>query len=101
MRSKYKVYENEGVYFLTSTIIEWVPIFTSKLYFNILASSLNFCTENKDLKIFSWVILDNPFHLVCQAPELSKTIQSLKRHTVKEIISQLELENKKLSTGHF
>jgi putative transposase len=94
MRTSYKVYENEAMYFVTSSIIEWVPIFTSKVYFDILVNSLNFCTQNKDLKIFSWVVLDNHFHLVCQAPELSKTLQSLKRHTAKEILAQLELDNK-------
>jgi len=95
MRSSYKIYEKEGVYFITSTIIEWIPVFTSKDYFDILVSSLNYCAENKELHIFSWVILDNHFHLVCHAPELGKAVQSLKRHTASQIISQLEQDNKK------
>jgi len=95
MRSSYKVYEKEGVYFITSTIIEWIPVFTSKVYFDILVSSLNHCVKHKELHIFSWVILDNHFHLVCHAPKLSKTIQSMKRHTANQIIAQLELDNKK------
>ena len=74
MRSSYKVYEKEGVYFITSTIIEWLPVFTSKDYFDFLVSSLNYCAEQKELHIFSWVILENHFHLVCHAPELSKTV---------------------------
>ncbi len=95
MRSSYKIYEKEGIYFITSTIVEWVPVFVNKAYFDILVSSLNFCVEHKNLDIFAWVILDNHFHLVCHAPELSKTLQSLKRHTAKEIIEQLESDNKK------
>ena len=95
MRSSYKVYEKEGIYFITSTIVEWMPVFTNKIYFDILVSSLNFCAEQKELKIFSWVILDNHFYLVCRASELSKTVQSLKRHTAKQILEQLETDNKK------
>jgi REP element-mobilizing transposase RayT len=32
--------------------------------------------------------------MVCQATELSKIIQALKRHTTKEIIQQLEIDKK-------
>jgi len=79
VRSHYKIYEKEGIYLVTSTIIEWIPIFVNKSYFDILVSSLNFCVEYKNLRNFYWVILDNYFYLLCQAPELGKTIQSLKR----------------------
>ena len=95
MRSNYKVNEKEGIYFITSTIIEWIPVFTSKVYFDILVSSLNYCIEYKKLIVFSWVIMDNHFHLVCHAPELSKTLQSMKRHMAKQIIAQLKSDNKK------
>jgi hypothetical protein len=30
MRSRYKITEKDGVYFVTSTIVEWIPVFTSK-----------------------------------------------------------------------
>ncbi|MCK5145695.1 hypothetical protein KAR48_03005 [bacterium] len=32
MRDRYKIFDEEGVYLLTSTIIEWLPIFTSRIY---------------------------------------------------------------------
>ncbi|MDQ7063580.1 MAG: transposase [candidate division KSB1 bacterium] len=101
MRSNYKIYEKKGVYFVTSTITAWIPIFVNKSYFDILVSALNFCAEQKNLNIFAWVILDNHFHLVCQAPELSQTFQSLKRHTAKQIITQLKSDNKKWALNLF
>ena len=94
MRSSYKIYDNQGIYFITSTIIEWIPIFTSKKYFEILTSSMIYCQENKDLEIYAYVILDNHFHMICHGPELSRTIQSLKRHTAKLIVTQLKEDNK-------
>ena len=95
MRSSYRIVEKQGVYFITSTIIEWIPIFVRQVYFDILVSSLNFSVEHKGLRIFAWVIMDNHFHLVCEAPELSKTLQELKRHTAKQIIGQLQSDNEK------
>ena len=57
MRSQYKIYDNEGVYFITSTVIEWIPIFTCKQYFDILINSFKYCQENFGLKIYAYVIL--------------------------------------------
>jgi len=94
MRSDYKIYDKQGIYFITSTIIEWIPIFTSKKYFEILTSSLIYCQEYKNLEIYAYVILDNHFHMICQGLELSSTIQSLKRHTAKLVVTQLKEDNK-------
>jgi putative transposase len=95
MRSHYKIHDPEGVYFLTSTIVEWIPIFTSKPYFDILISSIQYSQANFGLAVFAYVVLDNHFHMVCLAPELSKVMQSIKRHTAKMIILQLESDRKK------
>ena len=68
MRSPYKIHDPEGVYFLTSTVVEWIPIFTCKPYFDILLSSILYCQKNLSLAVFAYVILDNHFHMVCLAP---------------------------------
>lgn len=94
MRSNYKIYDKQGIYFTTSSIIQWIPMFTSKQYFEILTFAMTYCQENKDLEIYFYVVLENHFHMICHGPELSRTIQSLKRHTAKLIIKQLEQENK-------
>ncbi len=57
MRSDYKIYDPGGVYTITSTIVEWIPIFTSKPYFEILINSMQFCQTQKNLKIYAYVIL--------------------------------------------
>ncbi|MFO7889359.1 MAG: transposase [bacterium] len=94
MRGDYKIYDKQGVYFITSTIIQWIPLFTSKKYFDILISSIKYCQKHKNLEIYVYVILDNHVHMICHGLELSKTIQSIKRHTAKFIIKQLEQDNK-------
>ena len=42
MKSRYKVYNQEGIHFVTSTIIEWIPVFTSKKYCDVVIESLKF-----------------------------------------------------------
>ncbi|NUO10371.1 MAG: transposase [Candidatus Brocadia sp.] len=94
MRSRYKIIQKEGIYFVTSTVVEWIPIFTTQKYFDIIIQSLKFCKDYKGLKLYAFVILDNHFHLVVSAPELSNTLTSLKKFTAKEIITQLGQDNR-------
>jgi REP element-mobilizing transposase RayT len=56
--------------------------------------SFKFCKEMKGLKVYAFVIMDNHFHLIASAPELSNTLASLKKFTAKEIIALLEQDNK-------
>ena len=95
MRSRYKITDQNGIYFITSTIVEWIPVFTSKEYFEIIIEALKFCRNHKDLKLYAYVILDNHFHLIVFGPKLSRTIQSFKRHCSRQIIKLLEQRNKK------
>ena len=64
MRSRYQIINNSGVYFITSTVIEWIPVFTKREYFDIIVRSLSYCRQNKGLKLFAYVVMDNLFILL-------------------------------------
>jgi len=95
MRSRYKITEKEGIYFVTSTIVEWIPVFSSKEYFEILIETLKYCRANKNLKLYAYVIMENHFHLIVSGPDLSNIMRSLKRHSSRQMIKHLEEQNKK------
>jgi putative transposase len=92
MRSRYKILENDGVHFITSTIVEWIPVITKKEYFEIIIESLTYCKINKNMQLYGYVILDNHFHLLASGPDLSNAIRSLKRHTANSFIDLLKTE---------
>jgi len=94
MRSRYKITAEDGVYFVTSTIVEWLPVFTSKSYFDIIIQSLSFCKTYKGLQLFSYVILDNHFHLIIAGTNLDRTVTDLKKFTARKIIDQLQQDRK-------
>ena len=94
MRSRYKVGEDNQPTFITSTIIEWIPVFTRKPYVDILLNSLSFCRQQKALQVFAYVIMDNHLHLLAAGPNLSDTIRDFKRHTAREIIKLAEADQK-------
>ena len=88
MRSRYKFVIENGVYFITSTIVEWIPVFTCKEYFDIIIKSLKFCRESKNLKIYAFVILENHVHLVVSAENISNIIRDLKKYTARKLIDK-------------
>lgn len=98
---RYKVYkEIYNVYFSTSTIVEWQPVFTSDIYFNIIIDSLRYCQSNKGLNLIAYVIMPEHIHLVTSNLEehnLSDIMRDFKRFTSKEISGQLERDSKNLS----
>ena len=94
MRSRLKILTDDGIYFVTSTIINWIPVFSSDKYYSIIIDALNFYKRNKDLKIYSYVILDNHFHLIVSHKDLSLIMQSFKKYSAKMIINNLQDEGK-------
>jgi len=94
MRSTYKIYDKEGVYFVTSTTVEWIPIFTRKKYFEIIIQSLTFCRKNKGLRIYAFIIMDNHIHMIVSGQNLSQTMKEFKSFTATEIIKVSRQDNR-------
>ena len=59
-----------------------------------MINALDFCRKNKGLRLYAYVIMENHVHLVAEAPDLSRVVQSLKRHTAKELIQLAETMSK-------
>lgn len=49
MSSKYKVSDQEMLYFLTFTVIDWVDLFTRPVLKHVIIDSLKFCQQSKGL----------------------------------------------------
>ena len=92
MRSRYKVVEPEAPHFITSTVVAHLPVFTYASRCDILVGSFEYCRKNKGLRIYGWVIMDNHFHAVVTAPDLTRVMADFKRHTSQKLMEQLEKE---------
>ncbi|MBS1492113.1 MAG: transposase [Bacteroidetes bacterium] len=101
MRSTYKVHNPDAVYFITSTIVNWIDVFASEKYFNILIDAVNFYIKNQNLTVYSYVIMKNHFHLICKSDNLTETIRLIKSYTAKKIISELNKDGEEELLAHF
>jgi REP element-mobilizing transposase RayT len=59
---RYRISEEVGIYFVTMSVVEWLPVFVSEQTCRILTESLNFCHERKGLRINAYVIMPTHFH---------------------------------------
>ena len=101
MRSRYQIINNSGVYFITSTVIEWIPVFTKREYFDIIVQSLSYCRQNKGLKLFAYVVMDNHIHLIASSDKLSQIIRDFKSYTAREIINTAKIDGRKWLLNQF
>lgn len=97
--SSWKIYEDTSLYFVTTTITDWYPIFTSPEYFKIIIESLKYCREKKGLKIYAFVIMPNHIHMIISvhkkdSQRISDIMRDFKRFTSREINCLLKSESK-------
>lgn len=64
MAFTYNFDNTDGVYFVTTAVVEWVDVFTRSYYCDIVVNSLRYCIEKKGLMLHAWVIMPNHIHLV-------------------------------------
>ena len=88
----YHIRNQNAIYFLTFTVIDWVDVLTRREYRLIITDSLNHCIKEKGLTVFSWVIMSNHMHLIVKAKEgsqISAIIRDFKKYTAKMIIAEM------------
>jgi REP element-mobilizing transposase RayT len=95
MTSGYKIKDQEGLYFLTFQVIDWVDIFTRKVYKDLIIDSFKYAIENKGFQLFAYVIMSNHIHLVAHSSNgtISANIRDIKKFTSKRIIETINTIN--------
>jgi REP element-mobilizing transposase RayT len=94
MSTGYQITDQEGLHYLTFTIVDWIDIFSRQIYRDIIIDSLNYCNKEKGLDIFAFVIMTNHIHLIAQSRKgaLSEVIRDFKKFTSKKIIETINSE---------
>lgn len=92
MSEYYRVVKEHKLYFLTCTVVGWMDVFTRHQYFEILNDSLNYCIQEKGLKIHGYVFMTNHIHLLASSGgiPLNKVIKSFKQFTAGKLLRAVE-----------
>lgn len=61
---RYRIGDDAHVYFVTYSIVEWLPVFVSEEPCRIVTESLKFCREKKGLCTNAFVIMPTHMHAI-------------------------------------
>jgi len=89
-RTRYRTFEKEYPYFMTWTIVGWLPVFTRRETVEIVFDSWRYLQRERHLLLFGYVILENHLHLIASAPELDNAVKDSKSFTARQIVDLLE-----------
>jgi len=101
MRSRYRFTEDEGIYFVTCTVIHWLPAFTRREDFELLLAPLAHYRRTRAIKLYAYVLMDNHLHLVIEGKDVSRTMKAFKSYTAKRILAQAEQSGREWLLNQF
>lgn len=95
MSSGYRIGDQHALHYLTFTIVDWIDLFTRRIYRDIILDSIRHCQEHKGLEVHAWVIMSNHVHTILSTPEneLSDVVRDFKSFTSKAIVKAIHEEN--------
>jgi len=87
MPEKYKMHP-QGLYFVTLTVVGGIDVFTRYEYCDLLVENLNYCIENKRLRVYEYAITPSHLYMVASVEKgnLPKVLRDLKSHSAKQIL---------------
>jgi putative transposase len=88
---RYRISDDVALHFVTMTVVDWLPIFVSEATCKILTDSLNFCHNQKGLRIHAYVIMPTHFHAMLffrqlDPPAFKATLNDLRKFTGRKLI---------------
>lgn len=87
-------YLTQDLYFTTTTVVDWIDVFTRPIYKQIILDSLTYCQQEKGLDIYAWVLMTNHLHMVVGVRDdsivISDILRDFKKFTSKKIIACIE-----------
>ena len=89
MTELYKI-QPRSLYFVTLTVVGGIDVFTRFEYCDLLVENLNFCIDNKRLRVYEYVILPSQLQIIADVEEgkgnLPKVLRDFKSVSAKQIL---------------
>jgi putative transposase len=93
-RDRYVFHDNDHPYFVTCTVLEWLPIFANPEAVDIVLDSWNWLIQRRRIALFGYVVLENHLHWLFEATNPSREVAAFKAHTAKELVKLLQREGR-------
>ena len=64
MSRNYKISNEDKLYFLSFSTVNWIDVFIRPVYKDLVVDSLNYCIAHKGLEVYAWCIMTSHVHLI-------------------------------------
>lgn len=87
----YRIVAGAGLYYVTFTVVEWLPVFIEERACKIITDSFNFYITNKSLRVNAYVIMPTHLHAILfdtdfQAERLKHTLDDMRKFTGRQLL---------------
>ena len=92
MSEKYKFYNPNELYFITTTVVHFIDLFTRPALKHIIVDSLRHCQQHKGLVVYAWCLMPSHLHAVVSGKStatLAEIMRDFKKYTSKQIVATL------------
>lgn len=94
-KSRYKVVtDGREPYFLTCTVVNWMPLFGNPAIAELVLNSLWFLHEQDRMTLHAYVLMENHLHLIASAKDLVKEVGDFKSFTARKCIDWFQEHDK-------
>jgi REP element-mobilizing transposase RayT len=103
---RYRIVEGVGLYYVTFSVIEWLPVFIDETACKIITDSLNFCIQKKHLGVNAYVIMPTHVHAILFDVEfdpvrLKSTLDDMRKFTGRQLLDHAARHLPKSYTEEF
>jgi REP element-mobilizing transposase RayT len=90
-----RICQDAALYYLTFSVVHWLPVFVSEEPCLIITESLNFCHREKGLRTNAFVIMPTHMHLIgsdadFDVERLSQTLTDMRKYTGQRLADYCE-----------
>ena len=93
MSRNYKIRDQDKLYFVTFTVIQWLDVFIRREYKDIFLDSIRYCQRNKGLEVCAYVIMSSHIHMIIgrnSETSLEGIIRDIKKYTSVKITEAIK-----------
>ncbi len=91
-RTRYRFGDDHYAYFMTNTVVAWLPVFSKSDFADVVLESWRFLQREREIVILAFVILENHLHWIGVGPLLPKRVGEFKSFTATSIIKRMQEE---------
>jgi len=92
MSTKYKFHDQDRLYFVSFSVVNWIDLFTRNEYKDIMISSWKHCQQHKGLEIYGYCIMTSHIHMIIgtHGENLENIMRDMKKYTSNALRAAIE-----------